>query len=92
MDRELAPQSGIELQEPTGISLKAAYLLLREMNKSPEPPSIESLALMLDSVLNYEWAVRIIKITSELQDQSGTIEGMEDNLRQFNEWTNDNLR
>jgi len=88
MEPQLATQSQAE---PTGVSLKAAYLLLREMNQSPEPPTLESLAVMLDTVLNYEWAVRLIRVTAETVRDIGDAECMKEGLEQFETWANENL-
>ena len=52
--------------EPTGVCLKAAYLLLRELRRYPQLPSVEQMAIILDLTLNYEWAVRIIRIEDEM--------------------------
>jgi hypothetical protein len=46
--------------EPAGVSLKAAWLLLREMEHNPKLPTVEQLALLLDKVLKYDRAVRLI--------------------------------
>jgi hypothetical protein len=79
--------------EPTGVSLKAAYLLLRELNKSPEPPNLEHLALLLDRTLHYEWAVRLIRITVDAHNGPACSAQhlMEGGLEAFNDWANENL-
>lgn len=74
-----------------GISPKAPYLLLRGMNGSPEPPSLERLAIMLDSVPSYEWVIRPVSIASEMHHQSDTIVGLEDELRRFRYRVDSNL-
>jgi hypothetical protein len=60
------PEGQIESGEtsasvPSGLSLKAAYLLLRELNKSPEPPTMESVALLLDKVLRYPHIITLLR-------------------------------
>ena len=72
--------------EPSGVSLKAAYLLLREMNQSPEPPTIESLAAMLDSVLNYSEAVNLIRDARETVKDCSSCEYMNKPLTDFEDW------
>ena len=70
------------IPEPTGVSLKAAFLLLRELRRYPQLPSIEQLALILDDVLSYEWAVRLLRLEAEDHNKYGP----HANVYEFNEW------
>jgi hypothetical protein len=89
MDEQVTTHS--EVTEPSGVALKAAYLLLREMNKSPEPPSMESMALLLDNVLHYEWAVRLIRLTSDSIESQFGPDCMKEGLSQFKDWADNTL-
>jgi hypothetical protein len=80
MNTEAAP-------EPTGVCLKAAYLLLRELKRYPNLPSMEELALILADVLHYEWAARLLRLEEENHDAYGVNDGVID----FNLWANDVL-
>ena len=70
------------IPEPTGVSLKAAFLLLRELRRYPQLPSVEQLALILDNVLNYEWAVRLLRLEAEDHNPYGP----DANVYEFNDW------
>jgi hypothetical protein len=48
------------MNEPTAVCLKAAYRLLKALNNSPEPPSIDTLALIIDETLRYSDAIGFI--------------------------------
>ena len=48
------------VEHPTGVSLKAAYLLLQEMKQSPDPPTVDGLALLLDNKLHFGHLIREI--------------------------------
>jgi hypothetical protein len=69
--------------QPSGVSLKAAYLLLKELKRYPQLPSIEQLAIILDDTLCYEWAVRIIR--NEQVFNAG-LYCRDDAVIAFNEW------
>jgi hypothetical protein len=88
MDPEVATH---RQPEPSGVSLKAAYLLLREMNQSPEPPTIESLAAMLDRTLNYSEAVALIRDAREVVGDCSSCEFMHKPLTDFEDWARANL-
>lgn len=81
----------IEPRSPSGVSLKAAYLLLREMHKSLEPPSIESLALLLEDVLHYEHAVRLIRVVHDLVRDDLDVSSAREGLEDFNTWAEQTL-
>ena len=49
-----------EISEPSAICLKAAYRLLAKMNASPEPPSLDRLASMIEESLRYSEAIALI--------------------------------
>lgn len=75
---------------PSGVSLKAAWLLLRELRRYPALPSVTDLAVILDDVLNYEWAIRLIRFTAQAEEWDlGNTQG--ENAQQFNEWIEENL-
>jgi hypothetical protein len=79
-----------ETQEPTGIGLKAAFLLQRELKRHPNPPTIEALALILDRVLRFEWAVRLVRVTADEMEFERRLDP-EDGIAQFNDWAERNL-
>ena len=48
------------------------------------------LAVILDDVLNYEWAIRLIRFTAQAEEWDlGNTQG--ENAQQFNEWIEENL-
>src|SRR5690349_19300898 len=73
--------------EPNGVSLKAAWLLLRELKRYPQLPSMEQLALILDRTLNYEWAVRIIRVAGTESPWNDPTDG----AVAFKEWAENTL-
>lgn len=79
-----------QIQEPTGIGLKAAFLLQRELKRCPNPPTIEGLALILDRVLYYEWAVRLVRLTADELEFERRLDP-EDGIAQFSDWAERNL-
>lgn len=79
-----------QTKEPTGIGLKAAFLLQRELRRQTNPPTIEELALILDRVLHYEWAVRLVRVTADELEFERRLDP-EDGVAQFNDWAERNL-
>ena len=79
-----------QLNEPSGVALKAAYLLLREMNSSPEPPSLERLAFLLDTILKYGPAVRLLRLSADFV-AGGPDAYLERQLDEFGIWADENL-
>ena len=81
-----------KVENPMGISLKAALLLLKEMNQSPAPPSVESMALLLDNVLHFGWLVRAVHERAELADSfPDSADYISDELRAYDDWASQNL-
>lgn len=78
--------------EPSGMALKAAYLLLRELNKSPEPPTMEGLAVLLEKVLRFPELITLLKEAHEVMNGCGTCDSfMREPLNEFESWVNDKL-
>lgn len=72
---------------PSGIGLKAAYLLRQELQKHQGLPSIEELALILEDNLKYPGAVIAMRAEEDFHGTSHTGDG----VREFNAWANDVL-
>ena len=70
-------------EEPSAVSLNAACRLLKAMNESAEPPSIDTLAVMLERTLRYSAAVSLI---SEAYDYFAGDGQMGETARTFQEF------
>ncbi len=62
-----------ELPEPSSVALKAAFRLLKEINKSPVPPNLDMLATMIDETLRYSEAISLIEEAAVHFDASGSL-------------------
>lgn len=76
---------------PSGVCLKAAYLMLREMNRSPEPPSIERLASILQNNLNYSYLVGLIEEAYDMCNHGYSFDSFDRDLHDAHGWISDNL-
>ena len=72
---------------PSGIGLKAAYLLRQELQKHQGLPSIEQLAMILEDTLRYPGAVMAMRDEEDFHGTSHTRDG----VCEFNAWANDVL-
>jgi hypothetical protein len=76
-------------QEPSAVSLKAAYRLLKAMNESAEPPTIDTLAVMLENTLRYSQAVSLISEASDYYAGDGQMGATAQAFQEFVSWAHE---
>ena len=78
-----------KVKTPTAISMKAARLLIKKMKHSPDLPSVDSIALLLDNILHFGWLVRAIHERVEVAEYGqGGDDMISAELREYDTWAN----
>jgi hypothetical protein len=77
-----------ETSEPSAVSLKAAYRLLKALNRSPEPPSIDTLAVMIEEALQYADAVALVSEAADYFKGDGGMVDAAKAFQEFVDWAN----
>jgi hypothetical protein len=72
--------------EPSATALKAAYRLMKAMNNSADPPTLDTLAIMLDSELRYSDAIDLISEAAVHFEGDGQMRATADVFQAFVTW------
>lgn len=74
------------MSEPTAVCLKAAYRLLKALNNSPEPPSIDTLAVIIDETLRYSDAIGYVDEAAVYFSNDGQMTEAARAFEEFVQW------